>query len=112
MVIQEFNYLLKSSQSIETIKISLLSKINTKSNTNVGCIAKIYDTTNKKIYLLVSDNVKTQYLLQDNIFEVGSSKEISELGLDELRSELLAEIEKLKNIKPVSDDSIDMIIFD
>lgn len=72
MVIKEFNFLLKNTQDATVIKSAILLKLNQKATAeNVGYIANIYDTQNKKIYLLVSDNVKTEQNLSDNIFEIG-----------------------------------------
>lgn len=72
MVIKEFNFLLKNTQDATVIKSAILLKLNQKATAeNVGYIANIYDTQSKKIYLLVSDNVKTEQNLSDNIFEIG-----------------------------------------
>ena len=72
MIIKEFNFLLKNTQDATVIKSAILLKLNQKATAeNVGYIANIYDTQSKKIYLLVSDNVKTEQNLSDDIFEIG-----------------------------------------
>lgn len=82
MVIQEFNFFLKSVQDINTLKSDLILKLNAKCDgDNTGYIANVYDITNKKKYLLVSDNVKRLNSLSDNLFEFNS--EIRNIDLSE-----------------------------
>lgn len=87
MVIKEFNFLLKNTQDAAVIKSAILLKLNQKATAeNVGYIANIYDIQSKKIYLLVSDNVKTEQNLSDNIFEIGggnSSIDVSKFATKE-----------------------------
>lgn len=74
MIIQEFNFLLKSTKSPSDIKNSLLPQINLKAlEENVGYVAKVYDIQGKKLYILVSDNIKTEKNLSDNIFEISGN---------------------------------------
>ena len=74
MIIKEFNFLLKDTKSASEIKNSILPQLNLKaSSENAGYIAKVYDTQSKKIYLLVSDNIKTEKNLSDNIFEISGN---------------------------------------
>ena len=81
MIIKEFNFLLKNTQDATVIKSAILLKLNQKATAeNVGYIANIYDTQSKKIYLLVSDNVKTEQNLSDNIFEIGGGNSNIEAG--------------------------------
>lgn len=81
MLIKEFNFLLKDTKSASDIKNSILPQINLKARAeNAGYIAKVYDTQSKKIYLLVSDNVKTEKSLSDNIFEISGGNSNSESG--------------------------------
>lgn len=73
MIIQEFNFFLKSVQDINTLKSDLITKLNNKCDgDNTGYIANVYDISNKKKYLLVSDNVKRLNSLTDNLFEFNS----------------------------------------
>ncbi|MBD3865200.1 hypothetical protein [Campylobacter fetus] len=73
MIIQEFNFFLKSVQNINTLKSDLITKLNRKCDgDNTGYIANVYDISNKKKYLLVSDNVKSLNSLTDNLFEFNS----------------------------------------
>ena len=87
MIIKEFNFLLKDTKSASDIKNSILPQLNLKATTeNVGYIVKVYDTQSKKIYLLVSDNVKSEKSLSDNIFEIGggnSSIDVSKFATKE-----------------------------
>ena len=81
MLIKEFNFLLKDTKSASDIKNSILPQINLKARAeNIGYIAKVYDTQSKKIYLLVSDNVKTEKSLSANIFEISGGNSNSESG--------------------------------
>ena len=80
MIIKEFNFLLKDTKSASEIKNSILPQLNLKaSSENAGYIAKVYDTQSKKIYLLVSDNVKSEKNLSDRIFDIsgGNSNSVS-----------------------------------
>ena len=80
MIIKEFNFLLKDTKSTSEIKSSILPQLNLKATTeNAGYIAKVYDTQSKKIYLLVSDNVKSEKNLSDSIFDIsgGNSNSVS-----------------------------------
>ncbi|TWO22627.1 hypothetical protein YZ82_01545 [Campylobacter hyointestinalis] len=73
MRIQEFNFFLKSVQDINTLKSDLITRLNNKCDgDNTGYIANVYDISNKKKYLLVSDNVKRLNSLADNLFEFNS----------------------------------------
>lgn len=81
MLIKEFNFLLKDTKSASDIKSSILPQLNLKARAeNAGYIAKVYDTQSKKIYLLVSDNVKTEKSLSANIFEISGGNSNSESG--------------------------------
>ena len=82
MIIKEFNFLLKNTKSASDIKNSILPQLNLKATTeNVGYIANICDTQNKKVYVLASDNVKTEKSLSDNIFEIYSTLSISGINI-------------------------------
>lgn len=97
MLIKEFNFLLKDTKSASDIKNSILPQINLKARAeNAGYIAKVYDTQSKKIYLLVSDNVKTEKSLSDNIFEISGGNSNSESG--SLVASSSVDQETIKNI--------------
>lgn len=109
MIIKEFNFLLKDTKSASEIKNSILPKLNLKAcSENIGYIAKVYDTQSKKIYLLVSDNVKNEKSLSNNIFEIGncntecssSVKQISNQTSNQVVQESIKNIdeETIKNI--------------
>lgn len=83
MIIKEFNFFIKSSQNIDTLKSSLLDKLNAKCDTDTGYISNIYDTFNKKKYLLVSDNIKNLNNLDKNLFEFDKDIEIKDIDLSE-----------------------------
>lgn len=97
MLIKEFNFLLKDTKSASDIKNSILPQINLKARAeNAGYIAKVYDTQSKKIYLLVSDNVKTEKSLSANIFEISGGNSNSESG--SLVASSSVDQETIKNI--------------
>ena len=86
MIIKEFNFLLKDTKSASEIKSSILPQLNLKaSSENAGYIAKVYDTQSKKIYLLVSDNVKSEKNLSDSIFDIsgGNSNSVSSSSVNQ-----------------------------
>lgn len=97
MLIKEFNFLLKDTKSASDIKSSILPQLNLKARAeNAGYIAKVYDTQSKKIYLLVSDNVKTEKSLSANIFEISGGNSNSESG--SLVASSSVDQETIKNI--------------
>ena len=105
MIIKEFNFLLKDTKSASEIKSSILPQLNLKaSSENAGYIAKVYDTQSKKIYLLVSDNVKSEKNLSDSIFDIsgGNSNSVSSSSVasNEVAQESIKNIdeETIKNI--------------
>lgn len=118
MIIKEFNFLLKDTKSASDIKSSILPQLNLKaSSENAGYIAKVYDTQSKKIYLLVSDNVKTEKSLSANIFEISGGNSNSESG--SLVTSSSVDKETIKNIvkdtlsaNPVDQEAIKNIVKD
>ena len=108
MIIKEFNFLLKDTKSASEIKSSILPQLNLKATTeNAGYIAKVYDTQSKKIYLLVSDNVKTEKSLNDNIFEIsgGNSNSVSSSSVNQTSNEVAQE-----SIKNIDEETIKNIV--
>lgn len=108
MIIKEFNFLLKDTKSASEIKSSILPQLNLKaSSENAGYIAKVYDTQSKKIYLLVSDNVKSEKSLSDSIFDIsgGNSNSISNSAVNQTSNEVAQE-----SIKNIDEETIKNIV--
>ena len=108
MIIKEFNFLLKDTKSASEIKSSILPQLNLKaSSENAGYIAKVYDTQSKKIYLLVSDNVKSEKNLSDSIFDIsgGNSNSVSSSSVNQTSNEVAQE-----SIKNIDEETIKNIV--
>ena len=108
MIIKEFNFLLKDTKSASEIKSSILPQLNLKATTeNAGYIAKVYDTQSKKIYLLVSDNVKSEKNLSDSIFDIsgGNSNSVSSSSVNQTSNEVAQE-----SIKNIDEETIKNIV--
>ena len=108
MIIKEFNFLLKDTKSASEIKSSILPQLNLKaSSENAGYIAKVYDTQSKKIYLLVSDNVKSEKSLSDSIFDIsgGNSNSVSSSSVNQTSNEVAQE-----SIKNIDEETIKNIV--
>ena len=108
MIIKEFNFLLKDTKSASEIKSSILPQLNLKATTeNAGYIAKVYDTQSKKIYLLVSDNVKSEKNLNDSIFDIsgGNSNSVSSSSVNQTSNEVAQE-----SIKNIDEETIKNIV--
>ena len=108
MIIKEFNFLLKDTKSASEIKSSILPQLNLKATTeNAGYIAKVYDTQSKKIYLLVSDNVKSEKSLSANIFDIsgGNSNSVSSSSVNQTSNEVAQE-----SIKNIDEETIKNIV--
>lgn len=83
MVIKEFNFFLKNTQTSEAIERTLLPKLEDKSNSETGYIANVYDIEAKKKYLLVTNNVKDAQKLSDNLFEFDIKADVQDIDLSE-----------------------------
>ena len=108
MIIKEFNFLLKDTKSASEIKSSILPQLNLKATTeNAGYIAKVYDIQSKKIYLLVSDNVKSENNLSDSIFDIsdGNSNSVSSSSVNQTSNEVAQE-----SIKNIDEETIKNIV--
>ena len=108
MIIKEFNFLLKDTKSASEIKSSILPQLNLKATTeNAGYIAKVYDIQSKKIYLLVSDNVKSEKNLSDSIFDIsgGNSNSVSSSSVNQTSNEVAQE-----SIKNIDEETIKNIV--
>ena len=108
MIIKEFNFLLKDTKSASEIKSSILPQLNLKATTeNAGYIAKVYDIQSKKIYLLVSDNVKNEKNLRDSIFDIsgGNSNSVSSSSVNQTSNEVAQE-----SIKNIDEETIKNIV--
>ena len=108
MIIKEFNFLLKDTKSASEIKSSILPQLNLKaSSENAGYIAKVYDTQSKKIYLLVSDNVKSENNLSDSIFDIsgGNSNSVSSSSVNQTSNKVAQE-----SIKNIDEETIKNIV--
>ena len=108
MIVKEFNFLLKDTKSASEIKSSILPQLNLKATTeNAGYIAKVYDTQSKKIYLLVSDNVKSEKNLNDSIFDIsgGNSNSVSSSSVNQTSNEVAQE-----SIKNIDEETIKNIV--
>lgn len=112
MIIKEFNFLLKDTKSASEIKNSILPQLNLKaSSENAGYIAKVYDTQSKKIYLLVSDNVKSEKNLSDSIFDIsgGNSNSVSSSSVNQTSNQASNEVAQ-ESIKNIDEETIKNIV--